>query len=236
MATAISPPWAISWGILSVFSESYPEFMVRWHLYRRWKRPPNPTRKAEFTFYKLMNSSPRGGLFIDLGANVGDVTNRALGYGMRVIAFEPDPVARRVLVDRFGANDRVTVIPKAVGASARTAVFYQRPDIANVGKTQSSSLLETHEHADGSQLEVEVINLVEFLQDLREPISVIKMDIEGAEVECLEAMFASGMYRNVGGMLVETHDRLFPQLSERLARIRERITAERLSHISLDWG
>jgi hypothetical protein len=37
-------------------------------------------------------------------------------------------------------------------------------------------------------------------------------------------------------MLVETHDRLFPHLSERLDRIRDRIAAERLSHISLDWG
>ncbi|MDH4985121.1 FkbM family methyltransferase [Aminobacter anthyllidis] len=219
-----------------MFSESYPEFMLRWHLCRRWKRPPNPTRKAEFTFYQLMNSSPRDGLFIDLGANVGDVTSRALGYGMRVIAFEPDPVARKVLVERFGANDRVTIIPKAVGATARKAVFYQRPDIANVGKTQSSSLLETHEHTSGSKLEVEVIDLVQFLRDLREPISVIKMDIEGAEVECLEAIFDAGLYHNVGGMLVETHDRLFPHLSERLDRIRDRIAAERLSHISLDWG
>ncbi|MBE1208097.1 FkbM family methyltransferase [Aminobacter carboxidus] len=219
-----------------MFSESYPEFMLRWYLYRRWRRPPNPTRKAEFTFYKLMNSSPRGGLFIDLGANVGDVTNRALGYGMRVIAFEPDPVARRVLTERFSGNDRVTIIPKAVGASARTAMFYQRPDIANVGKTQSSSLLETHEHASGSQLEVEVIDLVQFLRDLREPVSVIKMDIEGAEVECLEVLFESGIYRNIGSMLVETHDRLFPHLSGRLDRIRDRIAAEQLSHISLDWG
>ncbi|MRX33235.1 FkbM family methyltransferase [Aminobacter sp. MDW-2] len=219
-----------------MFSESYPEFMVRWHLYRRWKRPPNPTRKAEYTFYKLMKSAPRGGLFVDLGANVGDVTNRALAYGMRVIAFEPDPVARKVLVERFGRNDRVTIIPKAVGASARTAVFYQRPDIANVGKTQSSSLLETHEHASGSQIEVEVIDLVQFLRDLREPVSVIKMDIEGAEVECLEALFESGIYRSIGAMLVETHDRLFPQLTPRLDRIRNRITVEQLSHVCLDWG
>ncbi|MDG4883924.1 FkbM family methyltransferase [Mesorhizobium sp. WSM4884] len=219
-----------------MLQESYLEFILRWHLYRRWHRPPRPKRQAEFDFHRLMKSLPRRGLFIDLGANVGDVTRHALSYGMRVIAFEPDPTALEILRDRFGSDERVTIIPKAVGGSARTAILHQRPDTQNVRMTEWSSLFEVPEHANGRAVEVEVIDLVPFLKGLEEPISVIKMDIEGAEAECIEAMLDDGIYRSIGHVLVETHERLSQDLADRIAALRDRIGRGGIKNIDLGWG
>lgn len=79
-----------------MLEESRMEFMIRWHLYRRWKRRPSSKRVAEFTFHKMMERAPAG-IFLDLGANIGSVTAAALSYGLEVIAFEPDPLALATL-------------------------------------------------------------------------------------------------------------------------------------------
>ena len=217
----------------AVLQESYLQFILRWHLYRRWHRPPRPKRQAEFDFHQLMKSLPRRGLFIDLGANVGDVTRHALSYGMKVIAFEPDPAALKILRNRFGNDERVTIIPKAVGGSARTAILHKWPDTQNVRMTEWSSLFEVPEHANG--IEVEVVDLVQFLK-LEEPIAVVKMDIEGAEAECIESMLDDGIYRSIGHVLVETHERLSRDLASRITALRDRIGRERLNNIDLGWG
>lgn len=155
---------------------------------------------------------------------------------MKVIAIEPDPTALKVLRDRFGNDDRVTIIPKAVGGSARTAILHQRPDTQNIRMTEWSSLFEVPEHANGSAVEVEVIDLVQFLKGLEEPVVVIKMDIEGAEAECIESMLDDGIYRTVGHVLVETHERLSQDLANRIAALRDRIGREGIDNIDLGWG
>lgn len=212
-----------------MLEESRMEFMIRWHLYRRWKRRPSSKRVAEFTFHKMMERAPAG-IFLDLGANIGSVTAAALSYGLEVIAFEPDPLALATLKARFSSDPRVTIIPKAVGAQARTATFYHLPEY-----TEASSLIKTAENSVGEPVEVDVINIVDFINGLDKPISVIKMDIEGAEAECLEAIISAGLHKSVGHILVECHDRFSPDISSRLDKIREEISSNNIVNINLNW-
>lgn len=218
-----------------MFKESYLENMVRWHLYRRWKKRRSKSRQAEYNFHRIMRRLPKESIFLDLGANIGDVTLVARGLGMKVIAFEPDPVARAVLEERTRGDKDVTIIPKAVGGSARIATFHQRPDVDDLVKTQSSSLVLTNEHAGGKLFDVEVVDIVEFINGLDGYIAAIKMDIEGAEVECLEAILDAGSHRRIGHMFVETHERFSDDLFERTSALRARILAEKIENIDLDW-
>lgn len=212
-----------------MLEERRAEFMIRWYLYRRWKNPPAPRRMTEYIFHRFMAPLPKG-LFLDLGANVGVVTAAALKYGHDVIAFEPDPTALAQLRQRFDHNERVQIIPKAVGGSARTATFHHLPS-----NTVASSLTKSSENALGGVFEVEVVDLVQFIRDLDRPVAAIKMDIEGAEAECLEAIIDAGLHRSIGGILAECHDIISNEMAQRLDAIRRRIRDERIENINLEW-
>lgn len=218
-----------------MFDESYLEFMVRWHSYRRWRRPRRRARQAEYDFYGLMRSVTAGDLFLDLGANIGTVSLVAASYGMKVVAYEPDPVARAVFERRAAGRDGIVIVPKAVGATARVATFYQRPDVADVRRTESSSLVRTQEHQGGTAIEVEVANLIEVVRGLDRPISILKMDIEGAEAECLEALLDAKLHLSIGHILVETHERFSPDLASRIGALRKRVVDEGITNIDMDW-
>ena len=214
-----------------MLEESRAEFMLRWHLYRRWKRPPSTRRQAEYSFHKMLDGVAADSIFLDLGANVGHVSAKALEHNLKVIAFEPDPAALTLLRSRFGNNPNIEIIPKAVGASNRAAKLHRRTG----DLTEWSSLIEFDFHADDLAVDVDVVDLVDFVRQLPRPVGVMKMDIEGAEAECLEALLDSGLHRSVGTILVETHDRLSNDLAARLDAIRARIENEGIDNIDLTW-
>jgi FkbM family methyltransferase len=205
------------------------EFFLRWYLYRKWKTKQKASRQAELTFHKMMNRLPKG-VFLDLGANVGDVTAAVLRYGYNVIAFEPDPTALAKLRQRFEENRKVTIIPKAVGGSARTTTFYHMPT-----NTVVSSLTRTEYNSSGGAIQVEVVDIVHFIRELDQPVAGIKMDIEGAEAECLETIISAGLHNEIGQIIVECHDYIFPQIKGRLDAIRQKIRDDGIKNVDLTW-
>ncbi len=218
-----------------MFKENPLEFMVRWHLYRRWKSHHSHLRLAELHFHQILSKFPRGSIFIDLGANIGDVTLAARRHGMEVFAFEPDPVASAVLNERINNDRKVTIVPKAVGGSSRIATFHQCADIDDLIKTQCSSLLLTDEHKGGKTFDVEVVDIVKFIDGIDGRIAAIKMDIEGTEIECLQAMLDAGTHLKVGYIFVETHERFSQDLLEKTNALRKRIQTEKIKNIDLNW-
>jgi FkbM family methyltransferase len=130
-----------------------------------------------------------GDVFYDVGANVGFFTviaARRVGPFGRVAAFEPVPATVEALLRNLQLNgfDNVTVVPKAAAASSALAQF-------EVGETSTQSRLRTDGRGDLSQrvIEVETIPIDELVErgDL-EPPSLVKIDVEGAELEAVRGM------------------------------------------------
>ncbi len=219
-----------------MLEEGYHEAALRWHLYRRWKKPPRRTRVLEWLFHKAARAAPRGSIFLDCGANVGDICVAALKHKMKVIAFEPDKNALKLLRKRFEGTRNVEIIPKAVGNSDRTANFFQneKSSQGDVLATQASSFFR-HEHAQDEAGLVEVVDIVKFIRNLDTPVGILKMDIEGAEIECLEAILDAGLHTSIGQILVETHERFSEDLAAKTAALRTRIQAIGATNINLDW-
>ena len=81
-----------------------------------------------------------------------------------------------------------------------------------------------------------MVDLVQFLRGLDEPVAVVKMDIEGSEAECIESILDAGIHRSIGQILVETHERFSPDLAAQINRLRDRIGREGIRNINLNWG
>ena len=91
----------------------------------------------------------------------------------------------------------------------------------------------------GDGVEVELIDFPAFLTDLltrHSRIAFVKMDIEGAELDLLEAMETHGFFEKVGLTVAETHERKFAHLAPRFAALRTRIAARHpITRVNLDW-
>lgn len=134
----------------------------------------------------------RGDSVLDIGANVGWVTERAswlVGPGGRVHSFEPSPTIAGLLRRRVAALQLRNVIVNqiALGDSEGTAILHEFAE--NFGG--SSSLALGEETAPGQHLArevvVEVQTLDAYLKSAHlEAVRFIKMDVQGAEVSVLQ--------------------------------------------------
>lgn len=235
--TRIDPSAAVQGDMLNI-DEAYWNSWLRWHLYRKFrKRPRDAFKGALLRLRKLLRELPEGALAIDCGANVGDVTAFLLSKGLKVIAFEPDPTALGVLRSRFPSGPELTIEGKAVGAKPGRAPFYQTQSVSSgeIAETIASSLMRRDVHGSAPVSEVEIVDLVAYIQALPEPVRILKLDIEGYEAEVLEAILDAQLDRRIDLILVETHEQFSPELARRLGAIRERIAAGRIDNICLGW-
>jgi FkbM family methyltransferase len=129
---------------------------------------------------------PEQGVFVDCGANVGVFTLAAalrVGPEGHVIAFEPDPRTRRLLVEnlqRHGVSERVRVRPEAVGASATRCQFTQYANDC------VSGLFDAPAVSDPGEVTAQILVDVVLLDDaVDRPVDMVKIDVEGGEPEVL---------------------------------------------------
>ena len=147
----------------------------------------------------------RGGWAIDVGANIGvfSVTiGQALGPDAWLVAIEPLQENLRRLrrhLEQSGV-DRVHVVGSAIGAQPGRARLW-RPD-----DTAYASFSEDAAGRGSESVEVDVATLDEVWAGQGEPpVSFIKVDVEGAEIEVLQ-----GALRLLGActpeLLIEVDD------------------------------
>lgn len=130
----------------------------------------------------FVEASRPGSTVLDIGAHLGWLTMQAarrVGPTGRVVAFEPNPETRPLLEHNLRDNgfaDRVTVVPKAVGATSGRLVFF----VSAAGDTSS---LYRQDPAD-APVEVELVAADDEL-DRGPSVSAVKIDVEGGELAAL---------------------------------------------------
>lgn len=183
-----------------------------------------------------------GDLAIDLGANMGVVTDVLARTGADVIAFEPDPWAFSKLTERFAETPNVQLMNAAVGVGAGTVRLMRAANFESnpLGASVKSTILNGGRQIDeGQAIDVPLIDFPAFLTEQlgkRDEIAFVKMDIEGAELDILEAMDRDGLFARVRVLVAETHERKFRDLRPRYRDLRkafgEKYDPDR---VSLDW-
>jgi len=132
-----------------------------------------------------------GTLVFDIGANLGYVSlaiARVVGPTGQVIAFEPLPANFSRLRVNLGLNpegERIRPVEAAVGARSTRSRFLKHAS-GGMGKLEGSSG-RRFEYAES--MEVQVVCLDDWVYQAGEAApALVKIDIEGGEVQALEGM------------------------------------------------
>ncbi len=130
-----------------------------------------------------------GGLFVDVGANVGTYTIWAAELGAEVIALEPASDTFRLLTENIALNGyQVTAVRAAAGDHCGTARFTAGLDAAN-------SLA-----ADGTAV-TELVTIDSLIGDRQ--VTGMKVDVEGFELDVLRGAARALADRRIGLIQLE---------------------------------
>jgi FkbM family methyltransferase len=151
-----------------------------------------------------------GNVFFDLGGHVGYYTllaSRLVGKSGKVITFEPLPRNLSFLKEHLQINS-VENVSLFEGAVAHFDGIFKLQDSSRVGAKLS----------DKGKIDVKVFSLKKLWDEKRVPIAdVIKMDIEGAELELIQSIsnylssFPISIFLSTHGR--ETHQKCLQILS-----------------------
>lgn len=136
------------------------------------------------TLHIMKQLLQQGDVFVDVGANIGLMSIFALqcvGESGKVVAFEPNPETLHILRQNAALNaaSNLEIAPFAVGSTPTQTHIYDRWD-ENRG---SASLIKPDGATTAHSVEVTTLDL--FFAQNPTPVHVIKMDIEGYEIEAL---------------------------------------------------
>ena len=139
--------------------------------------------------------APKEGVFLDIGANIGTTTvhvAKNMGAGLRVIAFEPDPLNFRLLTENCSRNGCGNTTLCNTALSNRSGIMEMQVFDYNRGKCKL--LAEGVPAEKGKKLQTEkvpVCSLDGYLLEHQIPqgdISYIWIDVEGHEACVIDGM------------------------------------------------
>ena len=157
--------------------------------------------ERKYDCYNLNNLD----VVLDIGANAGLFSLLMVQQGAKkVYAFEPNQQSLVNLRHMFRNTDAVEIVEKAVYTSDEPLEFFINPNNTTIGSVSETHVLKST--VDMQKITVPAISLQTFIADTQlDKISLIKMDIEGAEYTIMEQL-DKNIYDKVDSFLIEFHD------------------------------
>jgi FkbM family methyltransferase len=160
-------------------------------------------------FLAMLNEAVRPGTsLIEVGSSDGFEANHLIkkyGEAVRIYILEPDSVNRERIKKKLSNRKNVYLFDKAVSDVGGRSKFY-----VNKRRRNLSTVIPGAEKEE--EQEVDCVTLVDFIEEngIKEPI-VIKMDIEGYEVEVLRGSLDYLIGSNDVKVLMEVHPLMYDE-------------------------
>jgi FkbM family methyltransferase len=159
-------------------------------------------------------------VIIDCGSNVGVsvLYFKKVAPNARVIAFEPDRRTFDLLCRNISGNAATDV------ALHNAAVCLKRGEVTFYASSENPGSLHmstVRERVQGTAHTVACVQLSDYIQ---EPVDLLKIDIEGAELDVMSELAFSGKLSAVASLIIEYHHHIRPnddQLSRMLRLLEE---------------
>lgn len=144
------------------------------------KRADN-VQAARGTVRLLKKADPKPGeVFLDIGANVGYVSNCLAELGLSVVSYEPFPLCNR---DKLPVHPSVRRIEKAVTADGRNIDMHVRTEAMERGYLCSAKAVKRVDSSFTVFKDIPSVAVQAAIDEAKPDI--IKIDIEGGEWEIL---------------------------------------------------
>ncbi|EKE02037.1 MAG: Methyltransferase [uncultured bacterium] len=143
---------------------------------------------SELRGYTLLDNVGNDDIVIDVGASTGLIGcyfAKKIGNSGKVIALEPDVRFRTILETHIKYNnlDNIKVIRKGLYNKCTKISF----DLLDMGASRIESDPDNQNKAESKEIEtIDICTLVNYLNLDTSKIKLIKMDIEGTEVDIVE--------------------------------------------------
>lgn len=149
--------------------------------------------KAMQSFYSQFIGE--GDLCFDVGANVGERTEVFRRLGGTVIAIEPQDVCVQHLVERYGSDEKVRIVAKALGEREGEAemMLSNGSNISSMSKKWIDSVKARgmfSKYNWDTKVTVPVTTLDKLIEEYGKP-AFCKIDVEGFEFEVLKGLSQS---------------------------------------------
>jgi FkbM family methyltransferase len=157
--------------------------------------------------YWFRTEAPRP-FIVDCGANIGIAILyfKTLYPDAEIIAFEPQPGAFGALAKNVQENHltAVEIHHAAVGAVDGTAPLYAGPAGSGSGRPADPGSGQASLLAEG-RTSSEVVEVVRVSRYIDRPVDLLKIDIEGTEMDVMRELAESGKLSLVREMVIEYH-------------------------------
>jgi FkbM family methyltransferase len=187
----------------------YPEYpiFIFTDTIREYETRARSVKKEPKTVSWIEQWAKDGAVLYDIGANVGAYSLIAASRGAKVVAFEPAhqnayKLQRNIFLNKF--DDRVTVVPMALSDEERVIQLDQED--SSFGATANFSASSPGKIAFGqSALAIRLDTAIKMFS--LPPPSLIKIDVDGAEIEVLNGSKRLLENQALKSILVEADER-----------------------------
>jgi len=136
---------------------------------------------------------------LDIGANIGDVSESLLAVGGKVFAFEPFPDTYRKLVQRFDNNTRFRALPYALGSSDgrimiksvevdETVHHLFDPNLSVYCTAVEHPVPAGMKYGIGIEVPQRSLKSLHATAEIPEDIGMVKIDTEGNDLSVIKGM------------------------------------------------
>lgn len=153
----------------------------------------------------IENESTHGGILYDVGANIGAYSLIGAACGLEVFAFEPAPQNYAALHENISLNNfdgKITAIPIILGAESMLHMY----SFSDYSRGATEGFFSTQEEKGvRKNMLVETLDNVISEYGLPAP-SLLKIDVDGGEVEVLQGAKKTLSNPGLRGILIEAEE------------------------------